>query len=232
MTGGQLGNRAMGHARWLGVRLKDVLSRPEVKDSARQVTFNGLNHAVLGGGDFVKALNIDRAMDADVLIACRMNDADLPMLNGCPVGLVVPGHFGTYWVEHLSAIDVIDRGFDGFWMRPACYVPDNDCACVEPGTIPAATRPIERSTVRSFITSLKDDQRISASNTTIVRGIALDGGQGIREVGMSTDGGQTWYDAALGQDLGRYSFREFTFALAPTRTSTHRQSNNLSARAK
>lgn len=221
VTGGQLGNGAMGNARWLGVRLKDVLAMAEIKDSAKQVTFDGLDNAVLGGGDFVKALNIDQAMDADVLIAYRMNGADLPMLNGYPVRLVVPGYFGTYWVKHLSAIDVIDTEFDGFWMKPAYRVPDNDCACVEPGTIPAATRPIGRFTVRSFITSLKDGQRIAASTTTIVRGIAFDGGQGIREVGVSTDGGQTWYDAALGQDLGRYSFREFTFALTPNRTGIY-----------
>ena len=221
VTGGQLGNGAMGNARWLGVRLKDVLAMAEIKDSAKQVTFDGLDNAVLGGGDFVKALNIDQAMDADVLIAYRMNGADLPMLNGYPVRLVVPGYFGTYWVKHLSAIDVIDTEFDGFWMKPAYRVPDNDCACVEPGTIPAATRPIGRFTVRSFITSLRDGQRIAASTTTIVRGIAFDGGQGIREVGVSTDGGQTWYDAALGQDLGRYSFREFTFALTPNRTGIY-----------
>ena len=73
--------------------------------------------------------------------------------------------------------------------------------------MPAATRPIKRFTVRSFITSLIDGQRISASNTTIVRGIAFDGGQGIRRVGVSTDGGQIWYDAALGQELGRFSSR-------------------------
>jgi hypothetical protein len=48
-----------------------------------------------------------------------------------------------------------------------------------------------------------------------VRGIAFDGGQGIREVAYSTDGGQSWRPATLGQELGRYSFREFTFGFAP-----------------
>jgi len=54
----------------------------------------------------------------------------------------------------------------------------------------------------------------------VVRGIAFDGGQGIREAAYSLDGGATWREAALGQDLGRYSFREFTFALAPDK-GTH-----------
>jgi sulfite dehydrogenase (cytochrome) subunit A len=48
-----------------------------------------------------------------------------------------------------------------------------------------------------------------------VRGIAFDGGQGIREVAYSTDGGSTWREARLGADLGRYSFREFSFAFTP-----------------
>jgi sulfite dehydrogenase (cytochrome) subunit A len=215
VTGGQLSNGAMGNARWVGVPLKDVLARAEVKSSARQVTFNGLDTAVFGGGDFVKALDIGHAMDGEVMLAYLMNGADLPMLNGYPVKLIVPGYYGTYWVKHVSEIEVIDSVFDGFWMKPAYRVPDNDCACVEPGTTPAATRPIGRFTVRSFITSLQNGARLIAGKQAVVRGIAFDGGQGIREVAYSIDGGQSWREARLGADLGRYSFREFTFAFTP-----------------
>jgi hypothetical protein len=94
-------------------------------------------------------------------------------------------------------------------------VPDNDCACIEPGTTPAATRPIGRFTVRSFITSLRDGATVQAGRPLAVRGIAFDGGQGIREVAWSIDGGQSWRPAKLGEDLGRYSFREFTFGFTP-----------------
>jgi sulfite dehydrogenase (cytochrome) subunit A len=48
-----------------------------------------------------------------------------------------------------------------------------------------------------------------------VRGIAFDGGQGIREVAWSADGGQSWREARLGADMGSYSFREFTFGFTP-----------------
>ena len=67
--------------------------------------------------------------------------------------------------------------------------------------------------VRSFITSLKNGDQVRAGQTVVVRGIAFDGGQGIREVAWSADGGKTWNAAALGADLGRYSFREFTFGV-------------------
>jgi sulfite dehydrogenase len=221
VTGGQLGDGAMGNARWLGVRLKDVLAMAEIKKSAKQVTFDGLDNALFGGGDFVKALNLDQAMDPDVLIAWQMNGAEIPMLNGYPVKLIVPGYYGTYWVKHLSQIEVVDDVFDGFWMRPAYRIPDNDCACVAPGTAPATTRPIGRFTVRSFITSVKQGQRIPVGGATIIRGIAFDGGEGIREVGVSTDGGKTWRGAFLGEDLGRYSFREFTFAFVPEKAGDY-----------
>jgi sulfite dehydrogenase len=94
-------------------------------------------------------------------------------------------------------------------------VPDNDCACIEPGTAPAATRPIGRFTVRSFITSVVDGAHVRAGQSLAVRGIAFDSGQGIREVAYSTDGGQSWRGAKLGAELSRYSFREFTFGFTP-----------------
>ena len=215
VQGGQLANGAMGNARWVGVPLKDILARAEPMNSARQVTFDGLDIALFGGGDFVKALEMNHAMDGEVMVAYRMNGADIPFLNGFPVKLIVPGHYGTYWVKHLSEIQVIDREFDGFWMKTAYRIPDNDCACVAPGQAPAATRPIGRLNVRSFITSVGDGARVPAGQPLALRGIAFDGGEGIREVAVSTDGGASWREARLGTDLGRYSFREFTFGFTP-----------------
>ncbi len=48
----------------------------------------------------------------------------------------------------------------------------------------------------------------------MVSGLAWDGGYGIRVVQISTDGGKTWSDAELGQDLGRYAFRPWSFELS------------------
>jgi DMSO/TMAO reductase YedYZ molybdopterin-dependent catalytic subunit len=219
VTGGQLSNGAMGNAKWLGVPLKDLLAGADLKTSAKQVVFDGLDTALFGGGDFVKSLDLAHAMDGEVMVAYQMNNADLPMLNGFPVRLVVPGHYGTYWVKHLSSIQVVDQPFEEFWMKPAYRIPDNDCACIEPGTAPKATRPIGRFNVRSFITSVIDGQVLNAGRSIEVRGIAFDGGQGIAEVAYSTDGGGSWRAAQLGSDLGRYSFREFVFAFTPGKGS-------------
>jgi len=217
VNGGQLSNGAMGNARWTGVPLKAVLDKAGVQRGAVQVSFNGLDQPPLGDGpDFVKALDIDHARDGEVMLAWQMNGAELPFLNGYPLRLVVPGYFGTYWIKHVSEIQVLDSSFQGFWMASAYRIPDNECACVEPGTSPAATRPIGRFTVRSFITSLADDARIQVNRETVVRGIAFDGGQGIAEVAFSHNGGGTWLAARLGASHGRYSFHEWTARFTPT----------------
>jgi sulfite dehydrogenase len=209
VAGGQLGHGAMGNARWRGVPLKTVLDKAGVKASAKQVTFNGLDGPVSDKTpDFVKALDIDHARDGEVMLAYGMNGDDLPVLNGFPLRLVVPGYYGTYWVKHLNEITVIDSVFDGYWMKTAYRIPDNDCNCVEPGTAPKATIPINRFTVRSFITNVTDGAKLKAGTTTL-KGIAFDGGKGIKEVAVSTDGGKTWTPAKLGKDLGKYSFRQW-----------------------
>ena len=63
--------------------------------------------------------------------------------------------------------------------------------------------------MRSFITSVTDGARLKPGRT-VLRGIAFDGGKGIKQVEVSTDGGKTWTPAKLGKDLGKYSFREWT----------------------
>ncbi len=208
--GGQLANGAMGNARWRGVSLKAVLDKAGVEAGARQVVFNGLDRPVLPETpDFLKALDIDHARDGEVMLAYAMNGEDLPWLNGYPLRLVAPGYYGTYWVKHLNEIRVAEDVFDGFWMKTAYRIPDNACACTEPGAAAKTTTPIKRFDVRSFITNLADGAKVKARAETLVRGIAFDGGYGVTTVLFSSDGGRNWREAALGPDLGRYSFREW-----------------------
>jgi sulfite dehydrogenase (cytochrome) subunit A len=209
--GAQLGNGSMGNARWTGVSLRSVLARAGVAAGAKQVVFGGLDKPVLPATpNFRKTLDIDHALSADPLLAWGMNGTELPFLNGYPLKLIVPGYFGTYWVKHLSDIEVLDHDFEGhdaFFMSTAYRVPDNACACVAPGTVPDKTRPISVLPVRSFITSVAPGTIIPAGRAVQLKGIAFDGGAGIKAVDVSLDGGQTWRSAALGPDLGRYSFR-------------------------
>lgn len=213
MAGGQLANGAMGNARWGGVPLKSVLDKAGVKAGAVQVSFGGLDGPVIPETpDFAKALPIDHARDGAVMLAWSMNGEDLPWLNGYPLRLVVPGFYGTYWVKHLDAITVLDKPFEGFWMKSAYRIPDNACACTEPGKAATSTKPIGRLTIRSFLTNLSDGATVKAGRADL-RGIAFDGGSGIKAVDVSTDDGRSWTPAGLGPDLGRYSFRPWTLGV-------------------
>lgn len=224
VLGGQWADGAMGNAEWVGCRLKDVLAAAGVRQGAVDVTFDGLDKPAFPSvPDFVKSLPLSRALDdPNVIVAYQMNGAPLPMLNGFPARLVVPGWYATYWVKNLSDITVVDKPFEQYWMKPAYRIPDTPCGCVEPGTTPKATVPITRMTVRSFLASPASGSRLAAGRPVTLKGIAFDGGYGIREVEISDDGGATWRRASLGADLGPYSFREWSAAWTPPRSGVAR----------
>ena len=215
VAGGQLANGAMGNARWKGAPLKALLAKAGVQAGAVQVSFAGLDRPVLPDTPaFAKALDLDHALDGEVMVAYAMNGEDLPWLNGFPIRLVVPGWYGTYWVKHLARIAVLDAPLDNFWMKSAYRIPNNSCACTDPGKAPASTTPINRFNVRSFLTNIADGATVLANADLPLRGIAFDGGYGISDVVVSPDGGATWTAAALGEDLGKYSFRAWTARIA------------------
>jgi sulfite dehydrogenase (cytochrome) subunit A len=217
--GGQLGNGAMGNARWRGVRLKDVLAKAGVQEGAKQVVGNGLDSApVPQTPDFIKALDMDHALDGEILLAWEMNGEPLPLLNGYPLRLVVPGYFGTYWIKHLNELTVVKDVYDGFFMAAGYRIPATPGGCIEPGTTPGSTVPITRFKIRSFITSHEDGAKVAQGRETMVSGIAFDAGHGITEVTVSDDGGRSWRAAELGKDEGRYSFRPWTFAWTPSKS--------------
>ena len=79
--------------------------------------FKGLDEPALPETPaFVKALDLDHALDGEVMIAFAMNGENLPSLDGFPLRLVVPGFYGTYWIKHLAQVTVLDRPLDNFWM--------------------------------------------------------------------------------------------------------------------
>jgi sulfite dehydrogenase len=223
MPGAQWRNGAMGNARWTGVRLCDLLHRAGLKAGAVDVSFDGLDNGGLPSvPDFIKSLPVDEARREDVLLAYEMNGEPLPLLNGFPLRLVVPGWYATYWVKALSEITVLPHSFDGFWMAKAYRIPTTPGAVEKPNELAQVTVPINKMNVRSFLTSHEDGARVWLDRLCELSGIAFDGGSGIKQVEVSTDGGQTWQVAVLGDDLGRYSFRRWRLNWRPAaRGSVH-----------
>jgi DMSO/TMAO reductase YedYZ molybdopterin-dependent catalytic subunit len=212
VPGVEWGYGAMGCARWKGVRLKDVLDKVGLKKEAIEIVFDGADSAPIDKTpDFIKSIPVWRAVDESTIIAYEMNGAALPHLHGGPARLIVPGWTGTYWMKHVTSIKAVTKPESGFWMNPAYRLPI--------GRFPMVARfvsqetetntPITEMMVNSLITSHADGAR-GASGTS-VGGIAWDGGYGIRTVDISTDGGKSWQAATLGEDLGRYAFRTFSF---------------------
>jgi DMSO/TMAO reductase YedYZ molybdopterin-dependent catalytic subunit len=212
VAGGQWGNGAMGNARWVGVRLKDVLDAAGVRAGAVQVQFEGADRPVVSSApNLRKSLPVDHARDGEVMIAWSMNGQTLPLDNGFPMRLVVPGWYATYWTKALQSIRVLDHPDENFWMNPAYTIPDNwPQASMQPGQAGVHMVPINRMVPRSFITNLRDGAKLGAGRPELVRGIAFGGDAAVMLVELSTDGGRSWHAAALGEDHGRYSFRQWS----------------------
>ena len=214
VAGGEWGNGAMGNARWTGVRLQDVLDRAGVKSNAVQVRFNGMDKPVVSDGpDFLKSLDIKHARDGEVMIAYGMNGKPMPLLNGFPVRLIVPGWYATYWVKMLNDIEVLDQPDTNFWMKTAYTIPDTPYANMTPGESGVKFIPINKMVPRSFITNVKAGEKLHAGKPHNLRGIAFGGDSGVKKVEISDNGGKTWHAAHLGKDEGKYSFRQWTASL-------------------
>jgi DMSO/TMAO reductase YedYZ molybdopterin-dependent catalytic subunit len=218
VPGVQWGSGAMGNARWRGARLRDVLARAGVRPEAVEIAADGMDRALLDATpDFRKSLPLAKALHPDTLVAYEMNGEPLPHLNGYPARLVVPGWTATYWVKHVSAIEALVQPLDGFWMRKAYRVPRGTF----PSEIPFAsqddgtTSAITEIVVNSLVTTPAAGARVPRRGFE-VRGVAWDGGSGVRTVEVSLDDGATWRAAELGPDLGRYSLRTWRLRVGRT----------------
>ena len=165
------------------------------------------------GPDFMKSLAIDHARDGEVMIAYAMNGEALPLLNGFPLRLIVPGWYATYWVKMLDNIEVLDQPDTNFWMKTAYTIPDTPHADMKPGETGIKMVPINRMVPRSFITNLKAGAHVPAGRPMSLRGIAFGGDSGVARVEISADGGKSWQATKLGKDEGKYSFRGWEIRL-------------------
>jgi sulfite dehydrogenase (cytochrome) subunit A len=212
VAGVQWGDGGMGCAAWRGPRLHDVLRAARVKPEAVEIWFGGADTPPLPGMPaFRKSLPVANATDDNTIVALAMNGAPLPLLNGYPARLVVPGWTGTYWMKHLNTIEVSSAPLTEFWMKAAYRVP----AGLFPVTLPFATQvaettvPITEMVVNSIIADPVEGSEGEPLGFRI-RGVAWDRGTGIKRVEVSLDGGDTWRDALLERPLGPYAYRRFT----------------------
>ncbi|OFW06142.1 MAG: hypothetical protein A3I61_18370 [Acidobacteria bacterium RIFCSPLOWO2_02_FULL_68_18] len=213
VAGVQWERGAVGTAAWTGVRLADVLRRAGVRASARYLWLDGADRGPGRAPDFIRSLPIDKAMDSDTLLAYEMNGEPLPLSHGFPLRAIVPGWEGAHSIKWLTHIQASARDHDGPFVQAGYRYPRRP---VPPGTlVPASdTVPLRAMPVKSLITAPADNAAVMREGIPVT-GFAWAGDGEIRRVDVSTDGGRTWAEAALGRDRARYAWRRFEYVWRP-----------------
>ena len=134
VPGQQWQNGGVANGRWRGVRLAEVLRKAGIKDSAKEILFDGADAPIGKMADFQRTITVKKALDSNTILAYDMNGAALPVKHGFPLRVVAPGWASDSWTKWVTSISVLDHEFDGFWMvnasgsRPSCAAGNDDSA--------------------------------------------------------------------------------------------------------
>jgi DMSO/TMAO reductase YedYZ molybdopterin-dependent catalytic subunit len=196
---------------WTGVRLRDVLARARVRSTAVYTAHYGSDQHLSGAGKdaISRGVPIAKALDEHNLIAFSLADEPLPVENGHPLRLVIPGWPGSCSQKWLTRITLRDRVHDGekmtgdayrvpaYPVAPGSSVPDEDMVIIE--SLP----------VKSLITAPRTGHRIATNQPLEVRGHAWAGDREVARVELSSDFGATWLGTTLAPPANRYAWQRW-----------------------
>src|SRR5438105_5640723 len=210
---------AVGTVRFTGPRLRDLLQRAAVKSTGKHAMFRGLDEVPGKVPPFIRSIPIEKAMDSDTLVAIHMNAAALTKHNGFPARALVPGWIGAASCKWLTEIKVLDKEFEGNFMKPGYRMPNQP---VQPGADvnPDDTHPITALNVKSIIADPIDNS-IVRSRSVHVHGAAWAGEADVARVEISTDGGSTWQPAQLGSEQSKYTWRLWNYSWRAPRSGEY-----------
>jgi sulfite oxidase len=208
------GPGATGTATWSGVALADVLALAGPRREAAHVGFAGADLCAKAkpAQHFGGSIPFDKARRPEVLLAWGMNGEPLPPVHGAPLRVIVPGYIGARSVKWLHRIEVRSRPWQGYFQHVAYRLLPQDGT---PG--PGAGMPLGLVALNSDVLSPADGDTVAAGPVE-VRGYAFAGGERhVARVDVSADGGVSWAQAELFEDLGRWAWRHWRIAveLAP-----------------
>lgn len=204
----------IGNAVWSGVRLSDVLKASGIKSEAKHVWFEGADEVVDGKATFPfgGSVPMSKLLEEDeqipgVLLATHMNGEPLLPDHGAPLRTIVPGYIGARSVKWLRKIVVSDKPSPNHFIADVYKM-------VYSGTAVEIdeTAPIYRYPVNAALCSA--EHKNGKAN---LRGYALPTGRkgcSISKVEVSTDGGKSWMDATLGEQVGEFCWQLWTATLA------------------
>jgi len=214
VPGIQWGKGAVGTARFGGPRLRAVLQRAGVKASGKHVMFRGLDEVPGKVPPFIRSIPIEKALDADTLIATHMNGSPLTKHHGFPARALVPGWIGAASCKWLTEIKILETEFAGNFMSPGYRLPNQP---VKPGDTvkPEDTHPLTALGVKSVISGPRDGA--SVRGHVSVQGAAWAGEADIAKVEISTDEGASWKTAHLGHEEAHYAWRLWSVDWKPAK---------------
>jgi DMSO/TMAO reductase YedYZ molybdopterin-dependent catalytic subunit len=180
-----VGGPYVGGARWLGVRLVDLLEQAGVQAGVDQILSTDVDGMTIGTP---YALATD---GRDAMIALGMNGEALPRVHGYPARMVVPGLYGF-----ISACKWIERIKLTTYAADTSYWTDRKWD---------ENAPIK---ISSRIDTPKVLEEISAGDT-FIGGVAwAQQNGGVARVQVQVDGGR-WEDAQLGPSAGNDYWRQW-----------------------
>ncbi|GAB3657051.1 sulfite oxidase [Nocardioides korecus] len=200
------GPGATGTATWTGVRLADVLALAGPDEEARHVGLVGADTCPEAEPEqrFGGSIPLDKAWRHEVLLAWGMNGEPLPPVHGAPLRLVVPGYIGARSVKWLDEVELRATAWPGFFQHVVYRLLPEDGT---PG--PGAGTPLGLVALNSDVTSHRGGDRVAAGVVEL-RGHAFAGGdRSVARVDVSCDGGASWAQAELLEDLGPWAWRQW-----------------------
>jgi len=182
-----VGGEFVGGARWLGVRLTDILERAGVGSTADQILATDFDGMTI-------STPLDVATDGrDTMIAIGMNGEALPRAHGFPARMITPGLYGF-----VGACKWITRITLTTYDEEQAYWTERDWATDAPIKISA------RIDTPSALEQV-------APGTVTVGGVAWAQQKGgVARVQVRIDGGP-WQDAELGPDVGNDYWRQWFY---------------------
>ncbi len=204
------GPGATGTATWTGAALADVLALAAPLDGAREVGFQGadLSREAEPVQRFGGSIPLEKALRAEVLLAWGMNGAPLPPVHGAPLRVVVPGYIGARSVKWLERIELRGQPWPGYFQDVAYRLLPAEA---RPG--PGIGIPLGLVALNSDVLSPRDGETVTAGPVQ-ARGYAFAGGDRyVARVDVSIDGGSTWRQAELLEDLGLWAWRHWRITL-------------------
>ena len=179
-AGGMHGN--VSCSEWTGIPLRMLLDEAGLQPQAKWLLAEGADSAHMS-----RSVPLEKALD-DALIALYQNGERLRPEHGYPVRLLLPGWEGNMSVKWLRRIKLTDG---------PTHTKDETSKYTDPLPDGRALQFTYEMGVKSVITRPSSTMKLGETGFYEISGIAWSGAGRVRRVEVSTDGGQTWAEAAM-----------------------------------